>query len=292
VLTAIGEAGAGNGWMPLFTESDAPGKRPANFIVLARDQSRLLSTRGVTAAHIDMTVLRESLPATELASIVSPDSAFWRALSLYRLPIETQTALQVLLVVPMAVLIAAIFRNLIGVRTFGTFMPILIALSLRRTDLATGLALVASVILAGVVGRVLFDRLRLLFVPRICLLVCLVVLFLTGLAQLGYQLESRGLMSGMLFPIVILAMLIERISVTTLEEGFESTAKLLGGSLVLSALVYPVFQSDLLAHLFFGFPELISCVMALLVMIGGYTGYRISELWRFRAFASFQGDGA
>jgi hypothetical protein len=87
-------------------------------------------------------------------------------------------------------------------------------------------------------------------------------------------------------------MLIERISVTTLEEGFESTVKLIGGSLVLSALVYPVFQSDLLAHLFFGFPELISCVMALLVMIGGYTGYRISELWRFRAFASFQGDGA
>lgn len=291
-ITAFVEADAANGWMPLFTEIDAPGDRPANFIVLARDQSRLLSTRGVTAAHIDMTVLRESLPATELASIVSPDSAFWRALSLYRLPIDTQAALEVLLVIPMAVLIAAIFRNLIGIRTFGTFMPILIALSLRRTDLATGLALVASLILAGVVGRVLFDRLRLLFVPRICLLVCLVVLFLTGLAQLGYQLESRGLMSGMLFPIVILAMLIERISVTTLEEGFESTAKLLGGSLVLSALVYPVFQSDLLAHLFFGFPELISCVMALLVMIGGYTGYRISELWRFRAFASFQGESA
>lgn len=98
-ITAFVEADAANGWMPLFTEIEAPGDRPANFIVLARDQSRLLSTRGVTAAHIDMTVLRESLPATELASIVSPDSAFWRALSLYRLPIETQTALQVLLVV-------------------------------------------------------------------------------------------------------------------------------------------------------------------------------------------------
>ena len=51
-----------------------------------------------------------------------------------------------------------------------------------------------------------------------------------------------------------------------------------------SALSYPVFQSDLLEHLFFGFPELILCVIASLILIGGYTGYRLAELWRFRSF--------
>jgi hypothetical protein len=291
-ITPFVEAATSKGWMPLFTDSTAPGERPTNFIVLSRSPKPLLATTGVEAAHLDTTVLRESLPPTELASFVSPDSEFWRALSLYRLPLETQETLQILLVIPLAALLASIFRNLIGFRTFGTFMPILLALSMRRTDLASGLMLVASVIMAGVVGRLLLDRLRLLFVPRICLLLCLVVLFLAGLAQLGYQLEARGLMSGLLFPIVILSMLIERISVTTLEEGFESTAKLLGASLLLASIVYPVFQSEWIAHLFFGFPELIFCVMAVLVLIGGYTGYRLSELWRFRAFATLQGQDA
>ena len=90
-------------------------------------------------------------------------------------------------------------------------------------------------------------------------------------------------MSGLLFPIVILAMLIERISVTTLEEGLETTQKLFLGSLALASLAYPVFQSESLGELFFGFPELIFCVMALLVLIGGYRGYRLSEIWRFRS---------
>ncbi len=283
--TPFVEAHARDERMALFTSEDAPGSLPPRFVVLTRSDRPLLTTSGISAATLDIQVLRESLPPSEIASFVSPRSPFWRAVSLYRVPIETQTTLQVLLVLPVAVLIAAIFRNLVGLRTFGTFMPILIALSLRRTDLATGLVLVSSVLLAGVFGRLLLDRLRLLFVPRICLLLCLVILFVTVLAQVGYQFEGTGLMTGLLFPIVILAMLIERISVTTLEEGYESTAILLAGSLLLAALTYPVFQSDWLAHLFFGFPELVLCVMACLVLIGGYTGYRVAELWRFREFA-------
>jgi hypothetical protein len=35
----------------------------------------------------------------------------------------------------------------------------------------------------------------------------------------------------------------------------------------------------------FGFPELVIVVMGLLIWIGGYTGYRFSDLIRFRAFA-------
>ena len=282
------EARVRGSWLRLLPSSDSPGDFPSRFVVLSLADQPILSTAGVVASQIDFSVLREWLPPSELAAFVAPSSPFWRAISLYRLPVETQVTLQVLLVLPLAVLIAAAFRNLIGLRTFGIFMPILIALSLRRTDLASGLLLVTSVTLAGVVGRLLLDRLRLLFVPRVCLLLCLVILFVTALAQLGYEIGGRGLMSGLLFPIVILAILIERISVTALEEGIESTAKLLAGSLLLSAMSYPVFQSDWLAHLFFGFPELILCVMSVLVVLGGYTGYRVSELWRFRTFLRFQ----
>jgi len=282
------EARVHGGWMRLLPSTESPGDFPSKFVVLSMADQPILSTAGVGASQIDFNVLRESLPPSELAAFVAPTSPLWRAVSLYRLPVETQMTLQVLLVMPLAVLIAAAFRNFIGLRTFGIFMPILIALSLRSTDLVSGLLLVTSVILAGVVGRLLLDRLRLLFVPRVCLLLCLVILFVTALAQIGYEIGGRGFMSGLLFPIVILAILIERISVTALEEGVESTTKLLAGSLLLSALSYPVFQSDWLAHLFFGFPELILCVMAALVLLGGYTGYRVSELWRFRTFMRMQ----
>ena len=42
--------------------------------------------------------------------------------------------------------IMVILRNVIGVKTFGTFMPVLIALALRGFSLGLGLALVAFVL--------------------------------------------------------------------------------------------------------------------------------------------------
>lgn len=285
-LTHYVEARTSSGWRRLKTSAETPADFPSRFVRLSGGDRPILSTSGVEATQLDIQILRESLQPSEIASVVAPASVFWRALSLYRLPVETQSTLQVLLLLPISVLLAAIFRNLIGVRTFGIFMPILIALSLRKTDLVSGLVLVTSVTCAGVLGRLVLDELRLLFVPRICLLLCLVVILVTGLAQAGYAFGGTGFMSGLLFPIVILAIVIERISVTTLEEGLKSTEKLLAGSLALAACAYPIFQSDLLTHLFFGFPELILCVMAGLVLIGGYRGYRLTELWRFRTFAS------
>lgn len=271
-------------WVPLFPWADSPGEGPANLVVLARGDRPMLRTLNATASSPQVRILRESLQPAELAAFMAPPSELWRAASLYALPLETQDALRVLLVMPVAALIAAVYRNLIGLRTFGTFMPILIALSLRRTDVLSGGLLVTSVLIAGVLWRLLLDRLRLLFVPRICLLLCLVILNLTGISIAARVVGGNDLaMTGLLFPIVILSMLIERVSVTTLEEGYLSTLKLLMGSLGLSLLVYPIFRSDLVAHLFFGFPELVFCVMALLVLIGGYSGYRLSELWRFRS---------
>ena len=65
-----------------------------------------------------------------------------------------------------------------------------------------------------------------------------------------------------------------------------------GWSVVVAVAVYPIFRSEIAEHLMFGFPELVIVVMGLLVWIGGYTGYRLSDLFRFRAFAEPGGRGA
>jgi hypothetical protein len=141
------------------------------------------------------------------------------------------------------------------------------------------------VIVLGIVGRLVLERLRLLLVPRLSILLCIVVLAVTGLALLGAELDNRGLTGGVLFPLVILTMLVERFSVTLAEDGLREALTRAAWSTVVAVVVYPVFQSALAEHLMFGFPELVVAVMGLLVWIGGYTGYRVSDLVRFRALA-------
>ena len=56
--------------------------------------------------------------------------------------------------------------------------------------------------------------------------------------------------------------------------------------LLVAAVAYLVMGILWLEHLIFVFPELLLLVIAAALIVGRYTGYRLLELRRFRAFQS------
>jgi transglutaminase-like putative cysteine protease len=290
--TVWAEAWLGGQWLALSPSLGFFGARPPDLLLLRSGSSTLVEETGLDALSSRYRVLRESLRPDEVASFMVPSNPLLAAISLYRLPVGSQSALRILLVFPIGALIIAVIRNIIGVRTFGTFMPLLISLALRELPLWLGLGLVGSVIALGIVSRLLLERLQLLLVPRLGVLLCLVVLAITAQSLLGRTYEVKDLFASVLFPVVIMTMLIERFSITAAEEGLPSAVRRLATSTVAAMCVYPIFRIAALEHLMFGFPELVLSVMGVLVWIGAYTGYRLSELWRFRALARSGEDEA
>jgi len=286
------QAWIGGKWVPMSPTDGFFGRRPKELLVLRRGGLEAIEATGLDAVTHRYHALREHLRPEELAVMMVPPSPLLAPLSLYRLPLRAQGPLRLLLLLPLGALVTAVFRNLIGVPTFGTFMPALIALALRESSLGIGLAMIAAVIGIGILGRLVLDRLHLLLVPRLSILLCLVVLSVTAFAALGRGIESRGLSGGVLLPIVILTMLIERFSVTLAEEGLRPAMIKAGWSTFIAVAVFPIYRSVLAAQVVFGYPELVVVVIGLLVWIGGYTGYRISDLLRFRSFAQPQQPAA
>jgi hypothetical protein len=279
------EAWIGDRWVPMSAGSGFFGEQPASFIVLGVGDRPLVEGTQVKALAHRFHSAREHLRPEEIAAAMAPDNPALATLSLYGLPLATQTSLRLLLVFPVGAFLVAVLRNVIGVETFGTFLPVLIAFALRNFDILTGLALVVTVLGVGVIGRLALERLRLLLVPRLAILLCLVILTVTGAALLARTTEMRELLAGVLFPIVILTMLIERYSIAIAEEGWRPATGRLGWSIAGIVVVYPTFRSVALGHLMFSFPELVLCIMGVLVWIGGYTGYRLADLLRFRLLA-------
>jgi hypothetical protein len=98
-----------------------------------------------------------------------------------------------------------------------------------------------------------------------------------------------GLETGLsvaLFPMVIIAMTIERMSVVWEERGAADAIRAGLGSLFVAVAAYVFMGMSWLEHLIFTFPELLLVVLALVVLAGRYTGYRLTELQRFKALRS------
>ncbi|MBI4524165.1 MAG: inactive transglutaminase family protein [Deltaproteobacteria bacterium] len=201
------------------------------------------------------------------------------------LPISAQAVYHVFLVVPVGVLILVIMRNLIGMRTFGTFMPVLIALAFRETRLLSGIVLFCLLVGAGLGIRFYLEQLKLLVVPRLAAVLIIVVHLMFVLDLLSHKFGLQPGLSVTLFPMVIMTMTIERLSVVWEERGPGESLKQGLGSLLVASVAYVAMNFDYLQHLFFIFPELILLVLAAIILLGRYSGYRLLELWRFKVLA-------
>jgi hypothetical protein len=83
------------------------------------------------------------------------------------------------------------------------------------------------------------------------------------------------------FPMVIIAWTIERMSILWEEEGSREVFAQGLGSLCVAVLAYTCMQFALVGHLTFNFPEIHLVLLALILMMGQYTGYKLTELKRF-----------
>ena len=205
------------------------------------------------------------------------------------LPLEVQQVYRVLLVVPLGVLLLVVLRNVIGLKSFGTFMPVLIALAFRETQLLWGIVLFTVIVAIGLAIRLWMERLRLLVVPRLAAVLIIVVGAMAGLSVLSAQLGLAGGLSVALFPMVILTMTVERMSVIWDERGPRDAMQQGVGSLVVATACYLLISHPMTEHLFFQFPELLMVVLAAVLLLGRYSGYRLTELYRFKPLS---GGGA
>lgn len=201
--------------------------------------------------------------------------------SIYSLPLAEQNTFKLLLLIPLGALVVVILRNLVGIQTSGTFMPILIALTFLQTTLLWGLALFLVVVSVGLFMRSYLSHLNLLLVPRISAVLVFVIVIFVAISVISIKMDFEQGLQVTFFPMIIISWTIERMSVLWEEEGPRDVFIQGGGSLFTACIVYLVMTNKFLGHLTYAFPELLLVLLAIILIIGSYSGYRLSELRRF-----------
>lgn len=282
-LTYANEVFLTNRWIPVDTNRGHFGDRPDRYLVVHHHYEEIeksISRKKLTyTIRADRAVINK-FNKEEFRKEVLRKGTFFSFVSLYRLPPHVQEIFETILLIPLGALVLCIARNLLGVPTFGMFTPILLTVFFKETSLGFGLFFFLSVVAIGIGERYLLDKLYLLAIPRLSIVLTLVILLLMLVAFTGVA-EAFGASHIGYFPIVIVTVFIERFSIMLTEDGVVNTMKTLVGTLVISVLSFGLYSISTLEILVFTNPELLFAVMGILILIGKYKGYRVSEFIRF-----------
>lgn len=277
------EAWAGGRWLPACPTYHHFGPRgfPPNYLVLHVGEDDFARGRGAGLRY--GFVVQEVSGLHDDHSPASWARTFWQRASLYTLAPGERYVIRFLLLLPLAALVVSIFRTLIGVPTFGTFSPALVGLAfLDLKALPWGLSIFVATVLVGWALRHLIDRYHLLLVPRTSVLLTLIVIFLIFVILVASHYGVATTQYISLFPLVILTHLVERFWTVETEDGTAASFKTLAGTLLVAVAVSVLLSPDPVTAWMFRYPETLGVVLALQFLIGRYTGYRLSELYRFR----------
>lgn len=194
--------------------------------------------------------------------------------------VPSQTVI-LLLVLPVIAMILAFLKQVVGITTFGLYTPSIIALSFLALGWPRGVLFLLFIIVASYAARAVMRRWRLLYIPKVAVIltfVSLTLLVLMGVsAYMGVTFSRETI-----FILLIMSTLAESFLNMKTEQGLYSAVLGIGETVLAALVCVLIVQWDVFQALILAYPELILLTVVADVILGRWTGLRLVEYFRFR----------
>lgn len=262
-------------WVPFDALNGHFAALPANYLTLYHGDEALFGHSGGIPMDFSFSI-RSRL---RLSDRMLERHEVWRAFAAAGLPTG---ALGFLLMIPLGAGVVAFMRNVVGLNTFGLFLPALIAVSMQETGLGVGTLAFAGVIAVVAALHPILLHWRLLYTPRLVILLVGVVSCYLAISSLGWRMGHPEWVYVTLFPVVVVAITAERFAREIEEAGGRSALSTAGQTLVVVLAAFAAMQSVTVEALLLTYPEMFLWIVAAMMLLGRWTGVRVTEYRRFR----------
>ncbi len=195
----------------------------------------------------------------------------------------TQSVLFLLLVVPFITFLIAFARQVIGLRTFGVYAPLMLTLSFILLGFRFGFAVFSVVLIVSYLIRLLFDKVELLYIPKISLLLSALALSFFLVLGVAVQFDTQTNLALAVFPMLVMSTISEKFLSAQSEGGLKSAVQIAGETVIVSLLAFMFVQWNWMQNLILAFPEIMLLPILGCIWIGRWTGLRLTEYFRFSA---------
>jgi hypothetical protein len=195
-------------------------------------------------------------------------------------PLET---ILLLLMLPIVATFIAFLRQVVGIKAFGIYTPLIVTFSFLATNgVKYGIAIFLSVVVFGMLMRFALKPFRLLYLPRVAIMLTVVALMILGILVLGGNIRRTGLAHVSIFPILIMITIVEKFIAVQIEKGDRTALRLALETLIISILGYYLASWKVLLEFVANYPWAILFTIPINVALGKWTGLRLTEYIRFK----------
>jgi len=197
--------------------------------------------------------------------------------------VSANTVVLVLLF-PLAAGLIAAARHLLGFQGFGIFVPAMLAVSLLATGIRVGLILLTAIWLTANFSRLITQRLKLQYLPRMALLMWFISLGVLAVLLGAVNLDAvSSLSAASIFPILILMLLTENFIEVQTGKSRHEAVNIISQTLILAVTTAWLLRLDGLQKFVLLNPELFLVLVAGFdVFVGRYVGLRALEYIKFK----------
>ncbi|MDP2684486.1 MAG: 7TM domain-containing protein [bacterium] len=188
-----------------------------------------------------------------------------------------------LLVFPFIAFVIIFIRQVIGISIYGVFTPLVIALALYILGIGMGLSILLVIVAISYILRKILNKFKLLYIPKTGLVLSFIGLSFLGLIWfLSYYRVSLAI-SIAIFPMLVMSTLSEKFLSAQSEAGLKEALWGALSSVIVSVVAYYLIVWNGFNNLIMSWPELIILPIIGIIILGRFTGLRLTEYIRFRS---------
>ncbi len=192
-----------------------------------------------------------------------------------------------ILLVPIIATLVAFTRTILGLPALDMFVPSALAYAFVAVGIVPGVIIIASVLLASYISRLLLAEAPLMIFPKRSLSHLILALSVLGALTLALATGFTSVKDLSIFPIIILVLLGDAVVAVQLRKSLRETAIVVSVTIVLGLVGYWLATSLAMRDALLLWPEALLLTIPINIALGRYFGLRVAEVLRFRTLDTY-----
>jgi len=196
----------------------------------------------------------------------------------------TERTLELLVGIAIVATIVSLARYLVGSKSFGIYVPIILAVAYTYTGLRYGLIITTVVIASSLLSSLILNKIRMHYISRMainyCLIIMTMIVFFIAVKKYSLGLPNMSLIQ----PLAIISIigLSDFFVKQQIKKGFKTSILVLASTIIIASLGWFIITREIISAFMINNLWIIPALIVANILIGQFSGLRFKDLLRFR----------